>query len=185
MPEASPVRNLKAKMSEAAAPRQTSPMQIPKVSEVRSSTQDPKTEEEDPTPSTTGAMDRACQCQTARSRLSGRLAIIRSESSIAEDSEDSTCIKSTVSASRARPKTRQPEETPRRDRGDGPSLSMSGSSGQTVEAARCRSKRVVVCRGLRRLHGPKEHRPNRSDSGVRRLWKALISTAPPDNSAHA
>ena len=97
-------------MSEAAAPRQTSPMQIPKVSEVRSSMRDPKTEEEDPSPSTTGAMDRACQCQTARSRLSGRLAVVESGSSIEEVSRR---LKSTIPEACARLRTQPDREAGR------------------------------------------------------------------------
>ena len=41
-------------------------------------------------------MARACHCQAARSRLSRRLAVVPSESSFAEDLEDSTGPKSTV-----------------------------------------------------------------------------------------
>ena len=61
----------------------------PRVCEVRSSPQDPKTKERILRHCATGAMARACHCQAARPRLSRRLAIVRSESSFTKDSEDS------------------------------------------------------------------------------------------------
>ena len=77
----------------------------------------------------------------ARAGLSS--AIIERKSPIAGDPEDPrtkeedpappTCLKSTEDR-----RLRQPERTPLRDRGDGPSLSQSGSSVQTVGASRLR-----------------------------------------------
>ena len=145
----SEAENSEANIPETKDPRQRSPQDDPELRAKNPSGDRRGKNSEVPRRgkrhSATGTLTRACQHQAARAGLSRRLAIIKRESPIAGDPKDPrteeedptppTCLKSTEDR-----RLRQPEGTPLRDRGDGPSLSQSGSSVQTVEAARCRSK---------------------------------------------